>query len=330
VCENGRDDVAKGFAVPHSPHPKTLLCQILAVLVAAMAAPALAVDIPDTPDGTVRAVNFALADHHPEVLWQALPPTYQKDITELTHVFAGRMDPAVWDAAFGLGRKATTILRDKKALFLESSTLDAAGEDRRRIENGWDSVVSVLGSFFSSDVARLDTLKTVDWQRYLATTGRQLMSQAAEVSKVRGDNAYEREFAGKLRQTKVELVSRDGNQATVRMTAPDEEPEDLQLTRVEGRWVPSEMAADWDVKVAAAKEKLATITDEEMAQGSAQAMAVIGMVDAMLTELEAVESAEELDQKLQGMFGPLLGGLLGPGADVEFDSGADDPAATES
>lgn len=320
----------KGFTVVHSLSSKFLRCPALAVLLLAAAAPALSIEIPDTPDGTVRAVNSALADRHPEVLWQALPPTYQKDITELTHVFAGRMDRAVWDAAFGLGRKATAILRDKKALFLESSTLDAAGEDRRRIENGWDSVVSVLDSFFASDVTRLETLKTIDWERYLATTGRQLMTQAAEVSKARGDNAYEREFAGKLQQTRVELVSRDGNQATVRVTAPDEEPEDLQLTRVEGRWVPSEMAADWDVKVAAAKEKLATTTDEEVAQGSAQAMALIGMADAMLTDLESVESAEELDQKLQGLFGPLLGGLLGPGAGIELDSGADDPAATDS
>jgi hypothetical protein len=108
----------------------------------AVAAPALSIEIPDTPDGTVRAVSAALADRHPEVLWQALPPTYQKDITELTRTFAGRMDPAVWNAAFGLGRKTVGILRDKKALFLSSSMLQAAGDDRRRIESGWDSVVS--------------------------------------------------------------------------------------------------------------------------------------------------------------------------------------------
>ena len=298
----------------HTPHPKTLLCHILAALVVAVAAPALSIEIPDTPDGTVRAVSAALADRHPEVLWQALPPTYQKDITELTHTFAGRMDPAVWNAAFGLGRKTVGILRDKKALFLSSSMLQAAGDDRRRIESGWDSVVSVLDSFFSSDVTRLETLKTIDWERYLSSTGRELMNQAAEVSKARGDDAFDREFAGKLRQTKIELVSRDGNQATVRMSAPDEEPEELQLTRVEGRWVPSEMAVDWDVKVAAAKEKLATITDEELAQGSAQAMVVIGMADAMLTQLATVESAAELDQALQGLLGPLLGGLMQPGA----------------
>jgi hypothetical protein len=300
--------------VNHSSCPKTPLCHILAALVVAVAAPALSIEIPDTPDGTVRAVNSALADRHPEVLWQALPPSYQKDITELTHSFAGRMDPAVWDAAFGLGRKTVGILRDKKSLFLSSSMLQAVGDDRQRIESGWDPVVSVLESFFSSDVTRLATLKTIDWERYLSSTGRELMNQAAEVSKARGDDAYDREFAGKLRRTKVEVVSRDGDQATLRLTAPDEEPEDLQLTRVEGRWVPSEMAVDWDVKIAAANQKLATITDEELAQGSAQAMVLIGMADAMLTQLATVESAQELDQALQGLLGPLLGGLMQPGA----------------
>jgi len=319
----------KGFTVVHSLSSKLLRSPALAVLLLAAAAPALAIEIPDTPDGTVRAVTAAVADRHPEVLWQALPPSYQKDITELTHAFAGRMDPAVWDAAFGLGRKASAILRDKKALFLGTDMLQATGDDRQRIEDGWDSVVSVLNSFFSSDVTKLETLKTIDWERYLSTTGRQLMSQAAEVSKARGDNAYEREFAGKLQQTKVELVSRDGDQAVVRMTAPGEEPEELPLTRVEGRWVPTEMATDWDVKVAAAREKLASITDEEVAQGSAQAMAVIGMVDAMLTQLEAVETAEQLNEKLQGMFGPLLGGLLGPGAEVELGTEGEDAAETD-
>jgi hypothetical protein len=224
------------------------------------------------------------------------------------------MDPAVWQAAFGLGRKTVGILRDKKAIVLSSSIVQSTGDERQRIEDGWDPVVSVLDNFFSSDVSRLETLKTVDWERYLATTGRELMNLAAEASKARGDDAFEREFAAKLRQTKVELVSRDGDQATLRMTAPDEEPEDVLLTRVEGRWVPSEMAADWDVKVAAAKEKLTTITDEELAQGSAQAMMLIGMADAMLNDLAAVQSSAELDQKLQSLLGPLLGGLMQPGA----------------
>ena len=188
-------------------------------------------------------------------------------------------------------------------------------------------MIGVLDSFVSSDVSRLETLKTVDWERYLATTGRELMNLAAETSKARGDDAFEREFAARLRQTTVEVVSRDGDQATLRMTAPGEEPEELPLTRVEGRWVPSEMAADWNEKVAAAKQKLASLTDEEVAQGSAQAMAVIGMVDGLLTQLESVETSEQLEQAIQGMLGPLLGGFMQPG---EGEAAIEEPAATGS
>jgi hypothetical protein len=293
---------------------QVLLSTVLAGVVTAMAVPAVSFDIPDTPEGTVRAVSEALADRHPEVLWQALPPTYQTDITEVTHAFARRMDPQVWEAAFGLGQRTSAMLRDKKNLILESSMLDAAGEEREQLEDGWDAMVALLDSFFSSDVARLETLKTIDWERYLATTGRDLMNLAAERSKASGEDTFDREFTQMLRKSEIEVLSREGDRATLRLTAPDEEPEEMQLTRVEGRWVPSEMADDWEENVAAAKQKLADMTDEEIQQGSMQAMMMIGMLDGALTELETVETAEQFEQAIQGLLGPFLGGLMGSGA----------------
>ncbi len=303
---------------------------MLAAVLIAIAVPALAVEIPDSPEGTVTAVAEALADRHPEVLWQALPPSYQKDITELTHAFAARMDPTVWDAAFGLGRKTANVLRDKKAIILSSSYLESAGEERQRIEDSWDTMVWVLTEFSASDVSRLDALKSIDWERYLATTGRELMNSAAEASKRSGDDAFDREFTQMLLKTKVEVVSREGDQATLRISAPDEEPEDLQLTRVEGRWVPNDMAADWDENFADAKQKLAETSAEEIEEGSMQAMMVIGMVDGVLTKLETVETTEQFEAAIQGILGPFLGGAMGPGFESDPESEDATPDATES
>jgi hypothetical protein len=291
----------------------------IAAILTAVAVPALAVDIPGTPDGTAKAVAEALADRHPEVLWQALPPTYQKDITELTHAFAGKMDPEVWDAAFGLGRKTANLLRDKKDIILASSMLEAAGEKRAEVEGGWDTMVTLLDSFFTSRVSKVDSLKDIDWEKYLATTGRDLMNLAAEKSKASGDDTFDREFTKKLQQTKVEVIANEGDSATLRMTSPDEEPEETQFTRVEGRWVPSDMAKDWNQNVAEARQKLAAITDEEIQQGSMQAMMMIGMVDGVLTQLESVETAEEFDQAIQGILGPFLGGMMGADDDIGDD-----------
>lgn len=302
-----------------------LLIPAIACLLIAFTVPTLAVEIPDSPEGTARAVGNALADRHPEVLWQALPPTYQKDITELTHAFAAKMDPVVWDAVFGVGRKTAALLRDKKDIILASSTIQAAGEKRDEVASGWDSMVGLLDSFFASGVSNLDTLKTINWESYLATTGRDLMNLAAEKSKASGNDAFEREFVQPLKQTEIEVVSRDGDNATLRMTAPGEEPEEEQFTRVEGRWVPAEMAVDWDKNVAEARQKIAAITDEEIQQGSMQAMMMIGMVDGVLAQLNAAETAEEFDQSIQGILGPFLGGMMEADEDAfaDFEDGED-------
>ena len=298
---------------------KTMLNSAIAAILMAVTLPAFAAGIPSSPEGTVRAVAEGLADRHPEILWQALPPTYQQDITELTHAFAERMDPAVWEAAFGLGSRTAGLLRDKKDIILSSSMLKAAGEEHEKVEGGWDEMVDLLDSFFASGVSSLDTMKTIDWEKYLATTGRDLMNLAAERSKADGDDTFDREFTQKLLQTKIEVISSEGDSATLRMTAPDEEPEDMQLTRVEGRWVPNDMAEDWDQNVAEARQKLSEVTDEEIQQGSMQAMMMIGMVDGVLAELETVETAEEFELAIQGLLGPFLGGMMGPGEEEPFE-----------
>ncbi len=301
-----------------------LLSLSVCAVVLGLTLPVLAADLPSSPDGTARAVAEGLADRHPEVLWQALPPTYQNDITELTHAFAAKMDPAVWDAVFALGSRTVGLLRDKKDLILSTSMVQAAGEEAAQVEGEWDEMVSLIDSFFASGVSSLETLQTIDWEAYLATTGRDLMNLAAEKSKADGDDTFDREFTQKLLQTKVEVVSSEGDTAVLRMMAPDEEPEEQEFTRVEGRWVPSDMAKDWDKEVSEAKQKLAEVTEEEIQQGSMQAMMMIGMVDGVLAQLETVETAEEFEQALQGLLGPFLGGMMGPEEDEPVEIVIDD------
>ncbi len=73
---------------------------------------ATADQIPSSPDGTVRFVAEKVADGHPEVIWEALPETYQTDINELTHLFATKVDQGVWDKSFSLLRKTAVVLQD--------------------------------------------------------------------------------------------------------------------------------------------------------------------------------------------------------------------------
>jgi hypothetical protein len=265
-------------------------------------------DLPKGPDGAVKEVLERLADRQPEVLWQALPPSYQDDITELTHAFAAKMDPELWDAIFQLGEKAVGVLRDKKPFILESSMMQAAGDRRDEVEENWDSAVAVMDSLFSSEVSNLDNLKAMDWERFLKTSGAEIMNRAAESSAERGKG--DEDFIAELQQTKVELIDRDGDSATVRLSAPDEEPEEVALLLVEGRWVPADMAKDWDTDVAEAKRDIEAVSEEELANSKMQVMMFIGMADAVLDQLAAVNSTEEFEQAMESI-GSSFRGMVG-------------------
>jgi len=268
---------------------------------------AFAASLPDSPDGTVRAVMQSLADRHPEVLWQALPASYQKDITDLTHTFAEKMDPEIWHAAFRLGNKAVGILRDKKQYILESSLMSASGDRRAEVESNWDAVVAALDSLFSSEISDLDNFERIDWENFLRTNGTEIMNRAHDVSAAAGHEETDEDILAKLEQTTVDLVSRDGDHATVRVSAPGEEPEDILLTLVEGRWVPTDMAEDWDTNVAEAKQDIAELSKEEMAENKMQVMAFFGMADAVLDQLAAVNSTEEFEQAMRNISGSVTG-----------------------
>jgi hypothetical protein len=290
----------------HRKNRRITLCLALLTAAFMLSGPASA-GLPDSPDGTVKEVLQALADRHPEILWQALPLSYQQDITELTHAAAEKMDPEMWSSFFNTGRKVADVMRDKKEYFLSSSLMNAAGEEKARIEANWDTAVTALDSFFSSQFSDLNTFKTMDWERFLSTTGAELLEHIVQKAAEEGTGESPEDHLAKLRATTVETLSHDGDMATVRISAPGEDPEDVALTRVEGRWVPTDLATDWESDMNEAKLNIANVTEEQMAEANMQVAMIVGMVDGALDQLAATASQEEFDQAIQGLFGPFLG-----------------------
>jgi hypothetical protein len=295
----------------------TLIVAALAIVTACGGQTVATADqIPSSPDGTVRFVTEQIADGHPEVVWEALPETYRKDINDLTHLFATKVDQEVWDKGFGVLRKAAVVLQDKKDLFLGSKMFAMAEDNQDEIMANWDTGTLVLSTLVNSDIGNLESLKTIDWGHFMATTGSEMLNLAKEASAATEDNAFENDFLAKVRGMNIEVLENEGDTAKLKISAPDEEPEDIQLTRVEERWVPSDMADDWDKNVAEARTKLEEITPETIAQQKMQIMMMVGMAEAFVDQVSQATTSEELDQMLQGLFG----GMMGGGAPAQMDS----------
>jgi len=264
----------------------------------------------DTPDGTILYIAQSLNDSRPQALWEALPPSYQADISEIVHELASRIDPQVYDKVFTLLQQAVRVLQSKKDLFLQGETFAKSNADPEEVGELWDTIVPLLDTFLNSDIGHLQAMQTIDLGSYLATTGHDLMTQAAALSRETKNDVYNTEFTARLTNLKVEVISSDQDQATVRISAPDEMPEEVQLVRVEGRWIPQQLASQWEQSMTTARKWLAEHDKEKLAESKMQIMIVLAMAEGVLTQLEQAQTSAELDQALRGIFSTMIGGMV--------------------
>jgi len=264
--------------------------------------------IPDSPDGTVRVVLDGLVRHHPEVVWRALPPSYQQDVSDLTRDFADAVDPVVFDRAVAVARKGVVVLQSKKDLILGSESIARSQIDPESLDAFWEASVHMLDAVLASDLADLRTLRELDVEAWLAGTGSTLMDQAALLP---AENEEMENFAQRVaafEQAEVELVSEDGDSAVVMITAPQETPVELELVRVEGRWIPADLASQWPGAIAEAETKIRLLAgdDDAAAQLRVQMLFGIGIVEGFIDQIDRMETSDELDSLLGGVLGNIM------------------------
>ena len=263
------------------------------------------------PDTAFMTVVEGLQEQRPEVIWEALPASYQQDITDLIHEFAATIDSDVYDRSFSILGKAATVLEAKKELMLASGMLDRPGVPSERTAAGVDAAAQLLQTLAGSDLASIETLKTLDPSATLGSTGSRLMVLAAEVSRLMANDPYETQFTQNLAKTTVELVSSRVDTAVVRVQLPYQLPEEQPMVRVDDRWVPVEMAAQWPELIQSARAQLSRLEGEEFTAKKPQVMMVLGMVEVALDQVAAAETQEQLVAAQQAILGIIVAASMG-------------------
>lgn len=274
--------------------------------------PAEQLTIPDSPDGTVRVVMRGLNQHQPVILWRALPPSYQQDVIEVSAGFADSVDPAIFDRAVAVARKGAVVLQQKKELILATETIKGANLEPEAMDALWEAYVHILDAVLASEVASLEGLRNIDVDEFLSTTGVALMDQTAAVTT---EDAGDETLAARLEaleRTEVELVRRDGDNATVRVIPPEGEPAEVEMTRVEGRWVPVDLVEQWSGMIAQADAQIEFLGSEEAAQMKVQLLFAIGVAEGFIDQIAEMESPEELDELIGGILGNLVAAQQSP------------------
>ena len=219
------------------------------------------VSVPDTPDGMMNTVVKELSNKNPGVLWDAMPASYQTDLESIVHEAAGKMDAEVYDKAFVVLNKALDVLKNKKDFILglpmlQSPMFPVKGDD---LKANWDGVVDVLSILASSDLKSLSSVKSLDVGDFLRSTGGKLMKRAEELTALSPDPEMKKVWTI-LNTFNAEIVSTEGDTAKIKISAEGEKPDEIDMVKVEGKWVPKDMAEGWKNFIEEMKQNLAGMT----------------------------------------------------------------------
>ena len=263
----------------------------------------------DTALATMEFIRTGIKEGRPQVLWMAMPESYQNDVNGLVHLFAENMDKGVWDQSMGMVKTIHSILVDKAEFFAGNQMIASNAQAKEAIP----MIADLLGTIIDG-AGDLDKLKSFDGETFLTTSGTDVMKHMEKLMALNPsqDGSPLASFYG----AKFETVESTDTTATLKVIQEDGTEETQNFIKHEGKWLPLDMVEEWDENMQKARESL-TALPEQMGPAKMQIGMVTGMVNGVLSPLQSAESQEQFDAALEGLMaqgmGMMGGGMPGMG-----------------
>ena len=259
--------------------------------------------IPQTADAAVEAVFSGIHNKKPEVLWAFLPPSYQRDVNGIFHLLAEKMDRELWEKTFQTGLRVVRICRVWRSAILDAELITAgAGADRKTLTAEWDTVITLVGTLLASDLADLDKMKQFDGGRFLKMTGGKFMKELALASRLLPGDVLKFEL-DEFARLQVKLESENGDSAVVQLSlrGNDAPPKRVPFVRVEGKWIPKNLADGWKAEIAAMRKRIESqLAPKVLAEKKRFVMQFLAGVEKSLDELEDAKTPVEFKTRFRG------------------------------
>ena len=263
-------------------------------------------DKSETADQAVLAVLQGLKSNQPIVLWQALPVSYQQDVNTLVREFAEKVDEELWQRSVASLHKLLLVLKAKKQFFLKNPYAPQLPISDQEHSANWDKLTALLDTLVESELADLEKLKSFDGRTFLSGTGASLMEQFAAFSSTLADDPFKNYFQKFLGEISVTVLKSEGDTTIVRLEAPGAEPDELELVRVDGKWIPKDLSENWKSAIERARLILATeVSPEAMAVIKSQVLEVLDIIDPVLDKMQQAKTADEFNQAMEQGLQPL-------------------------
>ena len=263
------------------------------------------VTLPDEPSAAMQTIADEVVAGNYSILWHAMPISYQTDINAIARLAGSKVDSEIYDKSFGLVGRFAEVANKQKSFILNTSLGgEQPAEQIAEIEAAWSSIIGFVQTIVTSSISSSAGLRAFDGQGFSEQTLPALFKYLNDLAEISNE---ENPF-GSLEFGSLKTVESTDTTAVLEITFTKGGVQTKGLTKIENRWVPTEIAINWSKGMAAAKKQLEAISYEEIAKNKTQLMGMITMLDGILTQLNTAETQEQFDQALQGAMIPI--GLL--------------------
>lgn len=290
---------------------------------------------PETPEAVVQRAVDSIQENRPQDIYALMPESYQKDLNSSIQAIATKVDPEVYNAVVDLLKKAVSVLKNKKDMILGQEMLAKSTEgtpvDVEQIKQSYDDVITLLSIYVNDpQIATHADFVKFDLGKYIGTTGQELMVKASAIVEKVDVPAGEETLAqmrAKLDEVKISTVSQDAQSATIKLEMPGQDPQEIKLTKVGDRWIPTEMATGWEEGMKSFREMVDGI-EPMAADKKAQALEALKTLNATLDQFENAKTQDEFNAVIGSVMnpiGPVLPALASLGQAFSGDGAMEGP-----
>lgn len=279
-----------------------------------------------SPEATVRQFVTAFKEGRLETLWDLLPPSYQKDVNDVVREFGGQVDAETWDSLLRLSNRYLSVSLAKQSMMMQTSDFKNFTRSLSALRQVpgvppvdftqpaiLDPAVKSLHEAFlglmSSDISTAKGLQTFDGRKYFASGINVFFKGVRQIveSVVKGLSQdpllANSPIGAELKQFDWNKLFADlnvsgglvqGDSATVTIAAGLNKSE-ITLVKVDGRWIPAELAAVWSGVVQMAKVKWVPELVHNLNAQKPKIMGVVAKVEPLLGTMQNAKTQEEFN-----------------------------------
>lgn len=272
------------------------------------------------PKAFVTSLDKAIQDMDAAAIWAHMPESKRKEMTDLIHQMAGKMDAELWNGVAGVVKKFARVVKEKKDLALASQGIgdrlknplgpDAPPEAKIIIADksvdafareNWDGFAVTLHTLANSELGDIGRLKTLDVEKFLAHSVNPLLARLKPV-------------AGAMAPPlpRFSFVEISGDTLKVKITSPEGEVTEESWKKIDKGWAPDEMIGELDQQIVGLKAMIESMKPESFVEPKKKLMPILAAANVGLDNLLAAKTAEEFDNALTGL-------IAGVGAAATID-----------